>query len=104
LAKEGNSVLVFVPGLTEIDDAISATQRLLKGEKNKYTYQRLHGKIPPREQRQIEAEVDGVRLVFATNVAETSITIPDVDAVVDSGLERRIEINEEGDESLRVEP
>lgn len=104
LAREGKNALAFLPGLREIDDCISAVQRLLGSDRSQYHFQRLHGKLSPYEQNQIEHEVDGVRLVFATNVAETSITIPDVDAVVDSGLERRIEIDDETNESLRAVP
>ena len=105
LAREGKNVLAFLPGLREIEDCIAATQRLLgKSDKNNYHFQRLHGKLSPYEQSQVEVEVEGVRLVFSTNVAETSITIPDVDAVVDAGLERRIEIDDETNESLRIVP
>lgn len=102
-AREGKNVLAFLPGLTEIEDAMSATQRILGPDRHKYDLQRLHGKLSPQEQSRIEGESQGVRLVFATNVAETSITIPDVDVIVDSGLERRIEIDKrEGIESLQV--
>ena len=102
-AREGKNVLAFLPGLTEIEDAMSATRRLLGSEARAYDFQRLHGKLSPQEQALVEGEARGVRLVFATNVAETSITIPDVDVVIDSGLERRVEIDDkEGIESLQV--
>ena len=105
LAREGKNALAFLPGLREIEDCIKATKRLLDSDQShQYHFQRLHGKLSPYEQSQIEVEVEGVRLVFATNVAETSITIPDVDAVVDSGLERRIEIDDESDERLNIGP
>lgn len=103
-ARQGKSVLTFLPGLSEIEDAISATQRMLGPDKGKYTFLRLHGKMSPQEQALIEMEHEGNILVFATNAAETSITIPDVDVVVDSGLVRLKQINEEGIERLPAVP
>jgi len=52
----------------------------------------LHGALPLRDQRRAfqEATPNKVKVVFATNVAETSITIPDVDTVVDSGFVKEI--------------
>ena len=52
----------------------------------------LHGALPLRDQRRafLEAAPHRVKVVFATNVAETSITIPDVDTVVDSGFVKEI--------------
>ena len=52
----------------------------------------LHGRLPPEEQRGLLAASPGPshRIILATNVAETSLTIPGVRAVVDSGLERRV--------------
>lgn len=102
-AREGKNVLAFLPGLTEIEDAMSATKRILGSDVRGFDFQRLHGKLSPQEQGRVQGEAQGVRLVFATNVAETSITIPDVDVIVDSGLERRVEIDDkEGIESLQV--
>src|SRR3989344_7482504 len=43
------------------------------------------------------------KCIVATNVAQTSITIPDIDAVVDSGLERRVEYID-GVEGLYIRP
>ena len=54
----------------------------------------LHGELTPADQALcFEAPPPGVnKVVVATNVAQTSITIPDIDAVVDSGEERRVEV------------
>ncbi len=101
-ARRGDNVLVFLPGLAEIDQAMAAVQKRLSGDKGSYELLPLHGQMTPQQQRQVEIEYPHPKIVFATNVAETSITIPDVDTVVDSGLERRKEIDEEGVESLVV--
>ncbi len=52
----------------------------------------LHGQMAPQEQRMcsIPIKATGRRIILSTNVAETSLTIPGVKAVVDIGLERRV--------------
>lgn len=78
------SVLVFMPGAFEIQRTIQAIQyRLGAG----VPVLPLHGELPADRQ---DAAVgsDGKRIIVSTNVAETSLTIPDVMLVVDSGLAR----------------
>src|SRR6185295_1632005 len=48
----------------------------------------LHGELPPRDQDAAVARYDQPKVVVATNVAETSITIDGVGLVIDSGLAR----------------
>lgn len=103
-ARAGKNILVFLPGVTEINDTISAIEKRLSGSKGKFICLPLHGKMSSLQQHAVEMEVNGVKIVCATNIAETSITIPDVDVVIDSGLERRVEIDNEGIESLKVLP
>ena len=75
------AVLVFVSGALEI----SQICRLLERDASLYPLP-LHGSLPAKEQRRaFDAAPKGqTKVVVATNVAETSITIPDVTAVVDS--------------------
>jgi len=49
----------------------------------------LHGSLPPREQDAALAESSQRRVIVATNVAETSITVPGVRIVIDGGLARK---------------
>lgn len=99
LLREGRNVLVFVPGKAEINqtlDAIRATgvdAELLP----------LHGELDPAEQARCFASYRRKKCIVATNVAQTSVTIADIDAVVDSGLERRTEVVE-GVEGLYLKP
>lgn len=97
------SVLVFLPGVREIEAEIAKARKLLdaKGLRD-IPLLPLHGNLSRQQQSRIEASYDGPRIIFATNVAQTSITIPDVDVVIDSGLERRIEIDKNGVESLQL--
>jgi len=80
-SKEGG-ILIFLPGTAEIDRTLQAL-RSLPGI---YTLP-LHASLLPAEQRRVfPAAPKGLRKVIAaTNVAETSITIEDVVAVIDSG-------------------
>ncbi|ABV39110.1 putative ATP-dependent helicase [Shewanella sediminis HAW-EB3] len=100
LTETDGDILVFLPGKREIQACLQACQPL-KGEidssgsgswgydGNKLELLALHGGITPMEQKQILIESSRQRVIFSTNVAETSLTIPGVTAVIDSGLERR---------------
>ena len=85
LAEQG--VLVFLPGQREI--------RWLRQQlsfANEVCCIELYGGLALAEQRVALtplAKGQGIKLVLATNVAETSLTIPDIDVVVDSGRERQ---------------
>jgi ATP-dependent helicase HrpB len=85
LAAEGGDVLVFLPGKGEID----AARRALS-ERTDAELAVVHAQLPPAElQRALGKRPKGHRRVFlSTNVAETSLTIPSVRTVVDSGLVR----------------
>ena len=83
LAADGD-VLVFLPGKGEIRDAERALGAALPNP-----VLPLHAALPKREQDRVFEPSDARRVILATNVAESSVTIPSVRAVVDSGLERR---------------
>jgi small subunit ribosomal protein S24e len=90
--SESGHVLVFLPGWDEIMNV----QRCLLDETNplgrtfsntsKYHIHLLHSTVPLAEQQLIfEPPPEGVRrIILATNIAETSVTIPDVVYVVDT--------------------
>ncbi|MBK8803353.1 MAG: ATP-dependent RNA helicase [Fibrobacteres bacterium] len=84
-ASEG-TVLVFLPGMSEIDECQAWLAGRVAGR-----IEKLHGTLALSEQQRVLAPYDGLRIVLTTNVAESALTVPDVVAVVDSGLERRIE-------------
>ena len=87
LAEQAGSVLAFLPGVAEIERSATALGALPPG----VILHRLHGQVDPRDQRAaLAAPAPGTRkLVLATSIAETSVTLADVSAVVDSGLARR---------------
>lgn len=102
LAKAGRNVLVFQPGKKEIEDTMSSLRQELGGAAIVLP---LHGGLEPGEQKLCFAPPPAgkTKVVVSTNVAQTSVTIPDIDAVVDSGIERRVELVD-GIEGLYLRP
>ena len=83
------AVLIFLSGTREIDDVISKVLSLpaLRGDPKQAEWVLpLHGSLAPDEQKKVFAKPPpGItKVVVATNVAETSITIDDVNFVIDS--------------------
>jgi ATP-dependent helicase HrpB len=79
-------VLVFMPGGFEISQTIQSIRNV--PESRGYLVLPLHGELSPRDQDAAVARYDQPKVVVATNVAETSITIDGVRLVIDSGLAR----------------
>ena len=79
-------VLVFMPGGFEISQTIEAIRHTR--EANGFIVLPLHGELQPKDQDAAVARYDRCKVVVATNVAETSITIDGVRLVIDSGLAR----------------
>jgi len=78
-------VLVFMPTERDIRD----TRDLLDGRLGRdFEVLALYGRMPAAEQQRIFAPGPKRRVVIATNVAETSITIPRIAVVIDTGLAR----------------
>ena len=79
-------VLIFMPGGFEISQTIAALRQC--PEARGFVLLPLHGELPPRDQDAAVARYDKRKIVVATNVAETSITIDGIRCVIDSGLAR----------------
>ncbi len=79
-------VLIFLPGAAEIRQAMRACEPLARAEG--MLALPLHGDMTPAEQDRAVAPASERKLIFATNVAESSLTIEGVSAVIDSGLAR----------------
>jgi ATP-dependent helicase HrpB len=86
LAESQGHVLVFLPGVGEI----RRTQELLEGAAAEFQCDLLplYGDLPLDEQQRVVRPSARRKVVLATNVAETSLTIDGVTAVVDSGWAR----------------
>jgi ATP-dependent helicase HrpB len=83
---ESGDVLVFMPGMGEINATIQECRALRLPEK--LALIPLHGELPPEAQDLAFAPNPLRKIVVATNVAETSVTIDGIRHVVDSGLAR----------------
>lgn len=83
LAAYDGDVLAFLPGMAEIRRAMAALDGCGA------VVLPLHGDLPPAEQdRALRPDPDGRRVVLATSIAETSLTVPGVRIVVDGGWRR----------------
>lgn len=90
LAEESGSILVFLPGVGEIRRVQRQLQEALTAQ-NTVQVIPLHGELDFATQRQaIEPAAQGQRkVVLATSIAETSLTIEGVRVVIDCGLARQ---------------
>ena len=82
LAEHRGDILAFLPGMGEIrrtETALSGCGALVLP---------LHGDLPPAEQDRALRPADGRRVVLATSIAETSLTVPGVRIVIDGGWRR----------------
>ncbi|WP_097083950.1 MULTISPECIES: ATP-dependent RNA helicase HrpA [unclassified Pseudomonas] len=83
--KGPGDVLVFLPGEREIRDA---AEMLRKAQLRHTEILPLYARLSPAEQQRIFQSHPGRRVVLATNVAETSLTVPGIRYVIDSGTAR----------------
>ena len=88
LARHPGDVLVFLPGQREIARVQAALEAAALPADTEVLA--LHGELPVEQQsRVLQPAPDGRRrVVLATNVAESSVTLPGVRVVIDSGLAR----------------
>ena len=85
-AQTPGDLLVFMPGAYEISRTVQAVQN--EKPLRDFVVLPLHGELPPEAQDRAVARYEGRKIIVSTNVAETSITIDGVTAVIDSGLAR----------------
>ncbi|WP_018878105.1 ATP-dependent RNA helicase HrpA [Thioalkalivibrio sp. ALE28] len=78
-------ILVFLPGEREIRDAHKALRGQVRADTEVLA---LYARLSAREQSRVFQSHSGRRIVLATNVAETALTVPGIRFVIDSGLAR----------------
>lgn len=86
LTESAGDVLVFLPGLGEIRRTAAAISVLAQRER--LVVMELYGDLPAEEQDAVLRRADRRKIVLSTNVAESSVTIENITAVVDTGLAR----------------
>ena len=85
-ASATGDMLVFMPGAYEINRTVQAIQggRALRN----FVVFPLHGELAPEQQDRAVERYEARKIIVSTNVAETSLTIDGVTAVIDGGLAR----------------
>lgn len=85
-----SNMLVFLPGKAEIQDVSDAI--MSKASAAHIPVIPLHSQLEATAQQQAFASYPNGKVILSTNIAQTSVTIDDIDVVIDSGLERRSEV------------
>lgn len=85
-----SNMLVFLPGKAEIQDMTDALRN--KADAAGVPIIPLHSQLDVVEQQKVFNKYTNGKIILATNIAQTSVTIDDIDVVIDSGLERRSEV------------
>lgn len=84
--EPAGDVLLFMPGAYEIRRTLESCRALCRGLDLQFLA--LHGDLPAEQQRAVMQETGQRRVIVTTNIAETSLTVPGVRHVIDSGLAR----------------
>lgn len=91
LKETAGDILVFLPGSGEIRQCSDALAKAIPGRHGDLSIHPLYGDLPFEEQERAILPSLKRRIVLATNIAETSLTIEGVNVVIDSGLTRRLQ-------------
>lgn len=92
----GGSILAFLPGIYEIRKTKTELENLLSNGSCNAEILILHSSVPVSEQRKVlspKKDSSSRRVILSSAIAETSLTVPDVRIVVDSGLCRMNKMN-----------
>lgn len=84
LREQSGDILVFLPGAKEVDDVVRRGRSQWPG----VDLLPLHGRLPSAVQDRALQDSPNQRVIVSTAVAESSLTVPGVRAVVDAGLAR----------------
>jgi len=86
----GGDVLIFLPGEREINQSLDSIRKdfLSKKKRSAWEVLPLYSRLSIQDQRKIFTATKGRRVILSTNIAETSLTIPNIQYVIDSGLAR----------------
>jgi HrpA-like RNA helicase len=93
LANSNGDILIFMPGKREIEQTKEAIEELNAYEHYPLEIITIHANLPIEEQNKIFKKSENRKVVIATNIAETSLTVPGIVYVIDSGLIKQMEYN-----------
>lgn len=90
IENRGKNILTFLPGKSEIQNVADAIEK--KAAAAGVPIIPLHSQLEADDQQKAFASYPNGKIILATNIAQTSVTIDDIDMVIDSGLERQSEV------------
>lgn len=90
IENRGKNILTFLPGKSEIQAVAEAIEA--KAKAAGVPVIPLHSQLEVDDQQKAFARYPNGKIILATNIAQTSVTIDDIDVVIDSGLERQSEV------------
>lgn len=90
LTTQKSNMLVFLPGKAEIESVAMMVKA--KAAAAGVPIIPLHSQLEASDQQLAFASYPNGKIILTTNIAQTSVTIDDIDVVIDSGLERRSEV------------
>ncbi len=90
MAESGKNCLVFLPGKKEISDFITLLKETLKHDKTKAVILPLHSELNVKQQSKVFKHYEVPKIIVSTDIAQTSLTIDDIDAVIDNGIKKEI--------------
>ncbi len=88
MAAGDGDILVFLSGEREITDTAEVLRGHLAGRRGVTEVLPLYGRLSSADQHKVFSQHAGRRIVLATNVAETSLTVPGIRYVIDPGTAR----------------
>ncbi len=90
MVEADKNVLVFLPGKSEINEFVELLKRTLDEDKLKAKVLPLHSGLTIKEQSKVFVNYSYPKVVVATDIAQTSLTIDDIDGVIDNGVKKEI--------------
>lgn len=88
LQQSGGDILLFFAGQGEIKRALESCATVCR-QANALALP-LYGSLPPQQQDLVFKQTGQRKVIFSTNIAETSITLEGITAVIDSGLQKQL--------------
>jgi HrpA-like RNA helicase len=86
------NTLVFEPGKREIEEFMLSLEETLKHDKLKAKILPLYSELSINDQQKVFKHYDIPKVVVSTDIAQTSLTIDDIDAVIDTGIKKEVHI------------
>lgn len=90
MVESWKNSLVFLPGKKEISDFITLLRETLKHDKIDSVILPLHSELNIKHQSKVFDHYDIPKVVVSTDIAQTSLTIDDIDSVIDNGIKKEI--------------